>query len=678
MKKIMPVLAMMTSLFALFVAGPVWADESVAITVNKKPDEPLQSVTVPTVEKAKEIIEKTPGSVAIVDDKTYRDGAATTVKDVLNYVPGVFAQPKYGQEDARLSIRGSGLSRSFHLRGIRLLVDGVPINDADGGGDFQEIDPLTARYTEVYKGGNALQFGAASLGGAVNFVSPTGYDAPHYRVRVEGGSFGTRRVQLETAGVADGWDYYWSPTYSGSEGFRDHSEQDYLRLNGNIGYRFDADTETRFYLSANNLDQDIPSSLTRAQALNNPQQTALSSFTKDTERDIDSIRLANKTSFVLGDWDMTAGGFYSYKDLFHPLSFGVIDNIYRNGGAFARGEQDGTLFDRRNELVLGSNIFYSLNDARILQNNNGASGITFSHSEQSSTNLELYGENRHYVLPDVAAVTGAQFTHAIRDQDDQIGNDSARKSFTSLSPKLGVLWDVTPESQVFGNVTWSSEPPTFSELNPTAAPGFAALDPQKATTVEIGSRGTLNDIGWDAAVYHAWVKDELQLFTNSSGASQAINADKTIHQGVELGLDVPVTNNLRFRPAYTFSHFTFDNDPTFGDNKIPGVPDHYIVAELRYDHPDGYYVAPNVEWVPTGYDVDNANTDALKTPSYALLGLKTGYEVQKGLTLFAEGRNLLDRDYISNTNALPVATTDSALYNPGNGRAFYLGVQMTW
>jgi iron complex outermembrane receptor protein len=50
------------------------------------------------------------------------------------------AQPKWG-DDTRLSIRGSGLSRNFHLRGVQLYMDGIPINTADGYGDFQEIDP---------------------------------------------------------------------------------------------------------------------------------------------------------------------------------------------------------------------------------------------------------------------------------------------------------------------------------------------------------------------------------------------------------------------------------------------------------------------------------------------------------------------------------------------------------
>ena len=83
----------------------------------------------------------TPGGVAIVPAEAYRNSTvANTIKDVLDYVPGVFAQPKWG-DDTRLSIRGSGLSRNFHLRGVQLYMDGIPINTADGYGDFQEIDP---------------------------------------------------------------------------------------------------------------------------------------------------------------------------------------------------------------------------------------------------------------------------------------------------------------------------------------------------------------------------------------------------------------------------------------------------------------------------------------------------------------------------------------------------------
>ena len=141
-------------------------------------------------------INNTPGGVAIVPAEAYRNSTvANTIKDILDYVPGVFAQPKWG-DDTRLSIRGSGLSRNFHLRGVQLYMDGIPINTADGYGDFQEIDPTAYKYVEVWKGANALQFGANSLGGAINFVMPTGRDPfPN------GASVRFRRVRIQaTAG----------------------------------------------------------------------------------------------------------------------------------------------------------------------------------------------------------------------------------------------------------------------------------------------------------------------------------------------------------------------------------------------------------------------------------------------------------------------------------------------
>ena len=148
---------------------------------------------------------------------------ANTIKDVLDYVPGVFAQPKWG-DDTRLSIRGSGLSRNFHLRGVQLYMDGIPINTADGYGDFQEIDPTAYNYVEVYKGANALRFGANSLGGAINFVTPTGRDPhPERRVSVDLGAFGFQRLQANAGGVNGPWDGFVTASTQSRDGFRDHS-----------------------------------------------------------------------------------------------------------------------------------------------------------------------------------------------------------------------------------------------------------------------------------------------------------------------------------------------------------------------------------------------------------------------------------------------------------------------
>ena len=80
------------------------------------------------------------------------------------------------------------------------------------------------------------------------------------------------------------------------------------------------------------------------------------------------------------------------------------------------------------------------------------------------------------------------------------------------------------------------------------------------------------------------------------------NPDRTIHQGIEAGAGAAMFKNvfvpgdapdkIWFNLAYTFNDFRFDNDPTFGNNKLPGAPRHYLRAELLYKHPNGFYVGP--------------------------------------------------------------------------------------
>ena len=124
-----------------------------------------QSPEAEVVRDAREQIERVPGGVAVVGREAFEDQYALTFRDTLGLVPGVFAQPRFAEE-VRLVIRGSGLGRNIHLGGVTLLQDGVPINLADGSGDFQEIDPAVIRHLEVYKGANGLVHGASSLGGA--------------------------------------------------------------------------------------------------------------------------------------------------------------------------------------------------------------------------------------------------------------------------------------------------------------------------------------------------------------------------------------------------------------------------------------------------------------------------------------------------------------------------------
>ena len=182
------------------IAAPLaaYAQEAlpeIVITTDPSGSSDGGALTVPTTSQAAEDIQRTPGAVEVVPDHQFKDGPANTIWDILGWVPGVITQPK-SNVDNRVSIRGSGLTRNYGNRGINLYMDGIPINTSDGLFDVFEIDPSAYRYVEVFKGANALRFGGNALGGAINFVTPTGRDAKAFDGRFDVGSFGFARGQV--------------------------------------------------------------------------------------------------------------------------------------------------------------------------------------------------------------------------------------------------------------------------------------------------------------------------------------------------------------------------------------------------------------------------------------------------------------------------------------------------
>jgi iron complex outermembrane receptor protein len=651
------------------------------------------SLTVQTTAEAQSELAKVPGSVVVVPDTAYKSSTpAATLKDVLDYVPGVFVQPKWG-EDSRLSIRGSGLSRNFHLRSIQLYMDGVPINTADGYGDLQEIDPSAYRYVEVYKGANALRFGANSLGGAINFVTPTGRDASPAAASADIGSFGFHRLQASSGGANGPFDFFITGSWQEADGFRDHSWGESTRVSGNLGYRLSPNVETRFYFNASDIMQRIPGTVTKDIALNSPKTAAVNNVLLDQQRNVESWRLANKTAIRLSaNTRVEVGAFLTDRHLMHPI-FQWLDYQYEDYGGFARLTDERMIGGFKNRLIAGANLHNGTVDNKQFQNLPGAvKGPLLSSSIDKSENVSAYVENSFYFLPEVALVTGTQFLHATRDRKDRFltdpppSDDSGSKEFNVWSPKLGLLWTIDPGWQVFANVSRSAEVPSFGE-NTFISPITSGVKEQTATTIEIGTRGRRPDFTWDLAAYRAQIKDELQcLTTNPGSACDVRNADSTVHQGLETGFGITVAKRLLaqgetpdrlwLNVAYALNDFRFDDDALFGDNVLPGAPRHFLRAELLYRHPSGVFFGPNTEWVPQAYYVDNANT--LKTEPYALWGLKLGFDNGGPVSAYLEGRNLSNEAYIASTNIAGLAAVNPALFEPGTGRAVYGGVKVKW
>jgi iron complex outermembrane receptor protein len=659
-----------------------------AVVVTGKPE----SLTQNSIESAKESVKAIPGGASIVDLNQVREGRQSTWSDSLGLAPGVFIQDRFGSEEARISIRGSGLSRTYHSFGIKVLQDGVPINYADGFFDMQTVDPSASRYVEVLRGANATTYGATTLGGAINFVSPTGYSNPGSVVRAEAGSFGYNKIFGSTAGVAkpdassgNVWDYSIAGSQTQQDGFRDHSEMESQKILGNFGVKVSKDIESRFFVAAVRSRTQLPGYLTKAQLEDNPsaRQTGAAYISDDNQRrDVDSQRIANKTTIRDGDNLYEIAAYAMNSKLWHPIAFSVIQQDVNTQG----GHLKWTRFMGANQLTVAYlPSFGTTKGTSHAPNVNGlVVGSPTSDYSQKSTNHTFFVENKYRITDKTTLVGALQYDKANRQVSDVVSTaNNYNHDFSQWSPRIGFLHDVSSNQQVFGSVSRNFEAPIHGLAGSTTLANKA----QTGTTIEIGTRGSAvdgkNQYAWDATIYRSNLKNEFLAACAVPGCLNAptVNVPKSMHQGVELGLSHLYDRKIDSRMTLLYSDFKFVDDATSGNNALPGFPPILLRAEVLYrfgtevNGKPSFYAGPKLEWAPSKAPMDNANT--LYNDGYALLGFKVGQAIDKKWSWFADVRNLTDKKYAATTNiaASYASSPTGAYYYPGVGRSVYVGVE---
>ncbi len=651
-----------------------------------------------TPEQAREEIERTPGAVGIVTQEEIRQSRGANLKDALEFVPGVLVRPRFGAADeSQFSIRGSGLQNNFHLRGVNILLDGFYYGNADGFSDFESIELQTTKRIEVYRGANAWRFGANTIGGAVNLVGKTGYDVPRVELWGEAGSFGFFKGYVGTGGVFGPLDLYAAFTDTELDGFRDWSDQTRRRVYATAGYALGGGASIRYDFGYVYNRELLPGSLTRQEFDTDPRLADPANVRQKAARNYEYTRGALSLFVPLGEGQALEGKVQlNYQDMDHPLAFAVIDDVTTNWGAELRYVRATPILGFPSRLTAGVQYFGERQIDINLVNNQGQRGAKTKDNLNRADLFAAYLEENLTVLPPLDLVLGGRVDYSPRTVEDQLTGRSQYVDYLGLLPRVGFVWRAAPTVQVYGNVSKALQPPLLLEAT---APGnlgapIDALQAEKAWQFELGTRGGWGSrVTWDVAVYDYEIRDEIQNVNVQPfpGAPFTIprfqNVKGTRHTGVEVGGDVVLVRDilprlglgttgdtLRLRGAYTFSRFVFTDDPAFDGNTLPGAPTHFIVAELRYDHGSGFYVAPRTEAVPRGYFVDSANT--VRTPAYALLSLRMGYDYKPWkVGVYFEARNLTDVDYVS---SVVVDNAIGRYFEPGDGRAFYGGVSWSW
>lgn len=640
------------------------------ITIYKFSD----SLVSPSIDAAIAEQKRASGATSVIKNSQWKNQKATTLKDALDFTPGVFIQPRNGAEAQRISIRGSGISRTFQGRSIVLMQDGIPINTADGSFDFQSIDPWAVSYMHVYKGANALAYGASTLGGAINMVTPTGLDEKNSNFRAEAGSFETSHLMFADGDTSGNYDRHASVTGFYQGGFRNQNKQASLRFSGNAAKRLDADTETRFYLGYISTDAQIPGSLTRAQLLTDPKTANASNLAGNFARGLDIVRLANKSAWADGSGQYQSTSFWSYRNLDNPATTYILSNTHDIGQRLHYTSQA-----TPHQWRTGINLQYGSTDEVRNTNNNGQRGVLVVTRDQEAITAEHFIEYDHALSERLHLIGGMQGAYAMRRIVETFPTPAAqRANYFGISPRIGTRYDVDNTTQAFANVSRSFEPPTLSELSAGNTPGFSRLQAQRATSIEIGARHDSNHTQWEAAFSRAWVQDEFITYRFPDGSTSSVNAKRTLHDVLELGIAQKLNKKLSAQLAYTWSHMRLDDDAMFGDNKLPAIPEHYVRLKLSCEISKGLHITPNMEWVPKAYPVDFANT--LYSHPYAIFGLSLSYNIPGTQSAFyIDGHNLFDRTYITSTGTLPDAmSADQSQFFPGEGRAVYAGIRLSW
>lgn len=659
---------------------------------------PIPSVTVtgdaPAQQSRQELEAEqahTPGGVTLVErDPLFQRSVANTA-DMLRYVPGAWAASASGSDATFISIRGSNLDAvDYDGSGVKLLQDGLPVTAADGNNHNRFIDPLGARHIVVARGANALTYGASTLGGAIDFISPTGLDSPPLELSVNGGSHGQRQARLSVAGVAGEFDALLSVEAKRRDGYRAHNRQQRESVHANAGWKLNRSVRTRLYLDYTSNDEELPGSLTRAQWRGNPDQAQAAAVAGHYQWNVDAARIASKTTFDLEQAGTLALGVsYELQQLYHPIVQNpyfslLIDTEQRNLGASLR-------YNVRlgaHDLLAGLNLGKTRVEGGNYGNRGGLPTVLATRVDNDADSAELFFMDRWQFAPRWTAVYGVQGVAAGREVRNTNAVTGALRNpaadYRTLNPRAGLIYRAAPQVELFANLSRLYEAPTTYQLEDQEHGDNRTLKAMRGASIEAGSRGR-HALGavqwhWDVALYYARLRDEILSVDDPAapGTSLSSNVDGTIHAGVEalagasFPLDAARTHRLEPLVNLTLNQFRFDGHASYGDNHLPAAPRYAVRAEAIYRHAGGFFAGPTFDVVGKRY-ADFGNTYAVD--SYALWGLRFGL-VRKGWEVYGEARNLGGKAYIARHSVAAFAAPDAAILSPGEPRSLYVGARL--
>jgi iron complex outermembrane receptor protein len=446
------------------------------------------------------------------------------------------------------------------------------------------------------------------------------------------------------------------------------------------------DVSTRFYATYDDLYLELPRELTWAQYRADPRKARPDAVGGNHSKAVEAWRLAFKTTVnnVAGG-TLEFGASHEDQSLYHPIvgdgtpesyyDFSLVINTdHKNDATMLRYQKD----VGEHGLVFGANYAYSTEKGGNYRNIEGNLGDIWSNVLNDSRSLELFALDRWKFAPDWTLVYGTQYVSANRDVGKASTDKHVSADYHAFNPRLGIIFNLQKGAEWYANVSRVYEPPTTFELTDDDTGGGTALNAMHGVAVESGLRGTLladkAKWNWDISAYYTALRNEI-LSVDEGGLSKSKNIDKTTHAGVEalLGASFDISGGHRIEPLVnaTFNAFSFDSDIDYGNNRLPAAPRWFARGEVMYANTSGFRIGPTFDFVGARY-IDFDNTQ--RVGSYGLFGARAEYETGQW-NVFAEARNLADKDYVGGVVVKDRAGASDALLHPGAPRSIYVGAR---
>lgn len=648
--------------------------------------EPI-TVTSPRLERD---LQDTPAAVGVVDEEEIQQGRQQLQLDEsLNRVPGVFFQNRYNfAQNLRLSIRGFGARSPFGVRGIRILVDGIPETLPDGQSQVDAIDLESAERVEVIRGPSSALYGNAA-GGVVDIRTKDGPAEPYAEFRGTVGSYDFQRYGVMGGGQSGPWNAHISAWDLQYDGYREQSRTEKSMVNAKATYAIDEQRSLTTVFTA--LDQPVgedPGGLDRDDVREDRRQAGGEAEDLDAGQQVEQQRIGliyRDAESLPGE--LTARAFYTNRDFSQQLPTSFIPSLIEYDREFFGAGTDYT--DQFSLLGLPARYTVGIEAARQRDDrqrynvdSDGAQEDQTQDSIETATSTGLYGQIDIELTDRTDLTLGGRYDRVrFRVQDRQEdGAASGTRNFDEFSAVAGLGYQLTADHRLYANVANSFETPTFTEFYDPSSPdeGFdPSLDPQRATNVEIGMKGFLGEQAqYDVAVFRVDTRDEIVVTGSEANANEFGNAGRTRREGLELGLEYFFMPELSLSGAYTASRFRYrdfeDEDEQFDGNRLPGLPDHQLFAELAWRDPSGVYAIVDGLVVGSVY-ADSGNDE--RVSGYGVVNARIGTrQTSRNLDLetFVGVNNLTNKEYFSN---IRINDTNQRFFEPAPERNFVAGLR---